>query len=120
MAQQPTPVDVSDLPDLLRLAEEVRATRRPRVLRRGDEDLAVLMPLASQTRAAADALDALEARIWADVGLRSPDDPWASYDPARAARVIRQSAGVLAGADHETLLADLATAREQDSPGRPA
>jgi hypothetical protein len=37
--------DIADQPDLLRLVEEVRRTGQPVVLRRGDEDLAVLRPL---------------------------------------------------------------------------
>lgn len=46
------PVDISNVPELVRLAEDVRTTRQPRVLRRANEDLAVLAPLpASQRRA---------------------------------------------------------------------
>jgi hypothetical protein len=41
------PIDVGAMPDLARLAEEVRATGRPRRLRRSGEDLAVLVPAAS-------------------------------------------------------------------------
>ena len=43
-------VDISDAPELLRLAEEVRASREPRLLRRNGEDLAVLTPLAHAPR----------------------------------------------------------------------
>lgn len=38
-------VDISDAPDLLRLAEEVRDTKEPRLLRRDTEDIAVIMPV---------------------------------------------------------------------------
>lgn len=38
-------IDVSDLPDLLRLVDEVRFGAEPRLLRRGDQALAVLTPL---------------------------------------------------------------------------
>ena len=38
-------IEISDRPDLLRLAEEVRDSGEPRVLRRGDEDVAVVMPV---------------------------------------------------------------------------
>jgi len=38
-------VDISNMPELLKLAEEVGASKEPRVLRRDDEDLAVLMPV---------------------------------------------------------------------------
>ena len=45
MARQLRIVDVSDQPDVLRMAEEVRATREPRLLRRDGEDLAMLTPV---------------------------------------------------------------------------
>lgn len=38
------PLDISHVPELLRIVEEVRATNEPRVLRRDGEDLAVLVP----------------------------------------------------------------------------
>ncbi|MBI2941371.1 MAG: hypothetical protein HYY04_13130 [Chloroflexi bacterium] len=47
MAREFLPVEVGDAPELLRLAEEVRATNQPRVLRREGEDLAIVMPVAS-------------------------------------------------------------------------
>ena len=37
-------VDISNVPELLRLVEEVRATNEPRMLRRDSEDMAILMP----------------------------------------------------------------------------
>ncbi len=40
-----TIVDITNIPELLRLAEEVQATNSRRVLRRDSEDIAVLMPL---------------------------------------------------------------------------
>jgi hypothetical protein len=39
--------DISNIPEMLRLAEEVRATRTPRVLKRGDEEIAVVAPVES-------------------------------------------------------------------------
>jgi hypothetical protein len=39
------PIDISNDPELLKLAEEVHTTHEPRILRRDDEDLAVLMPV---------------------------------------------------------------------------
>ncbi len=39
-------IDISNVPDLLRLVEEVRTTRRPHILRKNSEDLAVLKPVA--------------------------------------------------------------------------
>jgi hypothetical protein len=40
-----THIDVSGSPELLRLAEEVRATNTPRVLSRNHEPIAVVVPL---------------------------------------------------------------------------
>ncbi len=45
MAEQPESIDISDVPDILRLAEEVRRIGEPRVLRGGGEDLAMVVPL---------------------------------------------------------------------------
>jgi len=45
MASEYVSIDVSGEPDLLKLAEEVRRTNRPRVLRRDGEDLAVIVPV---------------------------------------------------------------------------
>ncbi|MBI4493911.1 MAG: hypothetical protein HY690_14055 [Chloroflexi bacterium] len=44
MARELKVIDVSRVPELLRLAEEVRGTNEPRLLRRDGEDLAILMP----------------------------------------------------------------------------
>jgi len=46
-------IDLSGFPDLARLAEEVRASRRRRVLRRDGENIAVLAPLPVLRRRAA-------------------------------------------------------------------
>ena len=51
MVKDFTPIDISDLPDLVRLAEGVRTSKTPRLLRRDGEDLALLMPLAPRRRA---------------------------------------------------------------------
>jgi len=38
-------IDVADEPELARLAEEVHRSRQPRILRRADEDLAIVLPI---------------------------------------------------------------------------
>ena len=48
------------------------------------------------------------------------DDIWANYDPQRVKQAIRESAGILAGVDHNTLLRDIKEQRRQDNQGRPA
>ncbi len=45
MAEEVSYVDISQNPDLVCLAEEVRATQKPRVLRRDGEDVALLLPV---------------------------------------------------------------------------
>jgi hypothetical protein len=45
MAEQPDYIEVGQDSELMRIAEEVRATQRPRVLRRGREDIARIVPI---------------------------------------------------------------------------
>ena len=42
---QPTPLDITNIPDLVRIAEEVEATNKPRVLKRDNTPIAILTPL---------------------------------------------------------------------------
>ena len=50
MASELTPIDITSMPELAHLATEVRRTNTPRVLRDGQEDIAVLMPLPATPR----------------------------------------------------------------------
>lgn len=52
MTRYGAPVDIDSIPppDVAHLAEEVARTRQPRVLRRGDTDLAVLSPITPARR----------------------------------------------------------------------
>jgi hypothetical protein len=45
MAEEMNYIDSSGIPDLLRITEEVRMTKKPHVLRQNNEDLAVLTPI---------------------------------------------------------------------------
>ncbi len=47
MAQELGSIDITSIPELAHLVDEVQRTRRARVLRRADEDVAVLSPVAS-------------------------------------------------------------------------
>lgn len=47
MAKALKPIDISSIPKLLTIAEEVRRTNEPRMLRRDSEDVAILMPIKS-------------------------------------------------------------------------
>jgi len=52
MAKDINYIDISGVPDLLRIAEEVRTTRKPHILRRDSEDMAVLIPVTPTRRKA--------------------------------------------------------------------
>ena len=45
MAAHPAPIDISNIPDLVRIAEEVNNTKKSRVLTVSRRTLAVLMPV---------------------------------------------------------------------------
>lgn len=45
MAKGLDQIDISNVPELLRLAEEVQQSNKPRLLTRDDEQLAVIMPV---------------------------------------------------------------------------
>jgi hypothetical protein len=44
----PTPIDITHMPDLVRIAEEVEATNQPRVLKRDNTPIAILTPVKKQ------------------------------------------------------------------------
>ncbi len=75
MAEQPKSIDISDVPDILRLAEEVRRAGEPRVLRRDGEDLAMVVPMPRPRRTR------LKKPTAADyAAFRSAAGSWADID----------------------------------------
>ena|SRR5712692_3712053 len=50
MEKEMRSIDISSVPDLVRIAEEVRTTGRPRILRRNGEDMAIVIPIALGSR----------------------------------------------------------------------
>jgi hypothetical protein len=46
MAKEMRSIDISSVPDMVRIAEEVRTSGRPRILRRNGEDMAMVIPIA--------------------------------------------------------------------------
>ncbi len=75
MAEQPKSIDISDVPDILRLAEEVRRAGEPRVLRRDGEDLAMVVPMPRPTKTR------LKKPTAADyAAFRSAAGSWADID----------------------------------------
>ena len=82
MARELRPIDISNSPELLRLAEEVAATQEPRVLQRESEDLAVLMPAPLKKKRALRGRPVLRGKpttgddpLWNIIGIaEGPDD----------------------------------------------
>jgi hypothetical protein len=50
MAEHAKPIDITNSPELLQLAEEVRASKEARVLMRDSEELAVVVPLSARPK----------------------------------------------------------------------
>ena len=48
MSSHLTPIDITNMPDLVRLAEEVATTKKPRELKRDNKTVAVLSPAISK------------------------------------------------------------------------
>jgi|SRR5436190_23394191 hypothetical protein len=44
MSRHLTPIDISNMPELVRIAEEVEATKTPRALKRDNKTVALLVP----------------------------------------------------------------------------
>ena len=51
MAKEPNHIDISSIPELLSLAQEVRRTNEPRILKEDSEDLAILSTVLPKKRA---------------------------------------------------------------------
>lgn len=45
MAEEFKPIDISDIPELRRIVEDVQTSRQPRVLQRDSENLAMVVPI---------------------------------------------------------------------------
>ena len=87
MARTRKVVDVSDAPELLRLAEEVHSTHTACVLQRQGEDLALLVPVAP-----AGARRRSRARVNADEeAFRSAAGSWQDVDVDRLIADIYES-----------------------------
>lgn len=92
MVRERIPVDVSEMPDVARLAEEVRVSRTPRVLRRDGEDMAVLIPAPRSTRRRT---------------KRHSEADWEAF---------RASAGSWKDVDTDKLIADISESRRSSRP----
>ena len=93
MAAEAIAVDISSMPELIRLAEEVRRTKKPRLLRRNNEDVALLVPASPPPR------------------RRSKKTP-TEEDMA----AFRASAGSWKDVDTDRLIADIYRSRRSSRP----
>jgi hypothetical protein len=50
MAKEPRRIDISRIPELLSIAQEVRRTNESRILKQENEDLAMLTPITAVTK----------------------------------------------------------------------
>ncbi len=98
------PIDASNLPDLLKVAEEVNTTKTPRLIKRNGEALALLMPAGRGEKRE---------------NLPQKRTIWTHYNPQQVKAALRDSKGALQGVNREKLLSDLAEQRGQESTGRP-
>ena len=103
MSRHIIPIDASNFPDLLKIAEEVNATKTPRLIKRNGESLALLMPTGAVGKRAIH----LHKRTI-----------WTHYDPDQVKAALKESAGALQGVDRKELLHDLADQRSQESTSR--
>jgi hypothetical protein len=55
MAKEPKRLDISRMPELMRLAQEVRSTHEPHILQQESEDIAILSPILPKKRSRATA-----------------------------------------------------------------
>ena len=64
MAREIRPFDVGNMPELLRIAEEVKSSGEPRVLRNDDEVLAMVVPVPTRRRSASRKLSAADRKAF--------------------------------------------------------
>lgn len=50
MSRHLTPIDINNIPDLVRIVEEMKHTKEPRILKQGNSPVAMLMPIKTATQ----------------------------------------------------------------------
>ena len=93
MAKELRRTDISNIPELLSIAEEVRRTNEPRVLKRDSEDVAILTPIKKTT----------------DKRRRTRSKTKADYD------AFRSAAGSWADVDTDKFIEDIYESRRRSS-----
>jgi hypothetical protein len=100
----PTPIDITNIPELRHLVEEMRESKQPRLLKQDRESVALLMPLGTTLKQRPPA---------------TQEDIWTDYDAEKVRTALAQSAGTLAGVNTKSLLADIRNERSQKYTNRP-
>jgi hypothetical protein len=94
MPSEARALDISNTPDLLRLAEEVRETNEPRLLTRNGEELAVIMPIKKPRRRRKSGVIRRDDPIFKMAGLGDSGIPggisWRKYDYFKKAFGIQE------------------------------
>ena len=76
MAEELKPLDVSNLPEVRRLVEEVRAADRPRVLRVDHQDVAIFVPAANKRkRSRRGRPTSADDPLWNTIGIADSKGP---------------------------------------------
>lgn len=99
----PTPLDITNIPALRQLVEEMQAKKQPRLLKQDRESVALLMPLGTTLN---------------QQPLAAKEDIWTDYDAGKVRGALAQSAGTLAGVNRESLLTGIRNQRSQESTHR--
>src|SRR3712207_1218203 len=87
MPSELVPIDVRHAPPLAELVEEVRVTRKPRRLVRGDEDVALIVPAPpARRRRRTNAVDAAD-----DAAFLASAGSWQDVDPDALLATIYES-----------------------------
>jgi hypothetical protein len=91
-----TPLDITYIPELRHLVEEMRESKQPRLLKQDRVSVALLMPLGTTVK---------------QQPLTIKEDIWADYDAGKVRTALAQSAGTLVGVNTKSLLADIRNER---------
>jgi hypothetical protein len=77
MAKELKHIDISDVPELLRIVEDMRATNEPRVLQRANEDVAILRPVKrpAKRRVLRGRPTSADDPLWKLVGIGESEGP---------------------------------------------
>jgi hypothetical protein len=73
MSKHMQPIDISKIPDLVRIVEEMKDAKEPRILKKGSAPVAMLMPLETSTNQRQESTGESLLRL-AKIGGKGPAD----------------------------------------------